>query len=198
MAKFKKIVAATLAGSMLFALAGCGNKIKAYDEDGYYDILEKKLDIDEDDINSLDGIGYRGSKMIEGTLIQTRYEDCTIFIAIYDDKDDAEEAFEDLINKTEDFEDDETYSELFEEFDGELAYNMDGNTGYIIESCEGGPNLPFFGDRNMGHSDFYGAVYFSDNVIVRIQPDSAFGDSDSDDVLEIIEAFGYPTLEDVK
>ncbi len=50
----------------------------------------------------------------------------------------------------------------------------------------------------MSHPDFYGAVYFSDNVIVRIQPDSAFGDSDSDDVLEIIEAFGYPTLEDVK
>lgn len=199
MKKFEKLVAATLAGSMLFALVGCGNKIKVYDEDGYYDILEKKLDIDEDDITSLDGIGYRGSKMIEGTLIQTFYEGCNIFIAIYDDEDDAEETFEDLINQTENFEDDESRFDIFEEFDGELAYDMDENTGYIIERCDGGPNLPFFGDINYGREDFYGAVYYSENVIVRIQPyEMEYEDGDSEYILEIIEALGYPTLEDVQ
>ena len=199
MGKFKKMVATLLAGTMLFALAGCGKKIKAYDEDGYYDILENKLDIDEDDIYSLDGIGYRGSKMIEGTLIQTMYENCTIIIAIYDDEDDAEEAFEDMFDMAEDFEDDDPRFEVFEDNDGELAYDMDDNTGYVIVSVDGGPNLRFFGDINMSREDFYGAAYYTENVIVRIMPYGPdYEDGDSDYVLEIIDALGYPTLEDVK
>ncbi|MCQ2532699.1 MAG: hypothetical protein MJ093_08360 [Saccharofermentans sp.] len=198
MGKFKKMVAAFLAGSMLFALAGCGKKIKAYDEDGYYDILENKLDIDEDSISSLDGIGYRGSKMIEGTLIQTMYEECTIFIAIYDDEDDAEETFDEMFDMAEDFEDNEDLFEVFKKFDGELAYNKDDNTGYIIVSTNGGTNLRFFGDINMSREDFYGAVYYSENVIVRIMPYGNYENGDSEHIVEIIEALGYPTLEDVK
>ncbi|MCQ2529428.1 MAG: hypothetical protein MJ108_09995 [Saccharofermentans sp.] len=201
MGKFKKMLAVVLAGSVMLGMAGCskGNKIKALTKKEYKKILKDELDIDNGDIYILDGLGRnRKGKEIEGELIQTRYESCMIFIELYDDEDIAADYFDGLIEYAEAFEEDEKRSEAFEHFDGEMVYSKEENAGYIIVTCDGGPVPGFFGDANQNKKDFYGAAYYSDNVVVRIVPEAGiYEDGDSKHIIEIIEALGYPTMEDV-
>ena len=199
MKNIKKLVAAVMVCSFLFALAGCTKKweIKAYDEDEYMEILEDKLGIDEDDIDIFDNLGHRGSELIEGTYIQTHYGNCSIFISLFDHDSDAEDTFDSMLDQIDEFEDDSDRHELFEENDGELAYHEEDDTGYIL--CRSNEYfMPSFGgDINMRREDCYVAAFYCDDVIVRIIPHNEYEKGDSEQIIEIIEAFGYPTLEDV-
>lgn len=201
MGKFKKMLAVVLAGSVMLGLTGCskGNKIKALAKKEYKKVLKNELDIDNGDIYTLDGLGRdRKGEEVEGDLIQAKYESCMIFIEIYDDAEIAEDYFDGLIELTEAFAGDERRMENFEMCDGELIYESNDGYGYIIMTCNAGPVLSFFGDANVSTEDFYGAVYYADNVVVRIVPEAGiYEDGDSKHIIEIIEALGYPTMEDV-
>lgn len=200
MGKFKKMLAVVLAGSVMLGMAGCskGNKIKALTEKEYKKILLDDVGVEKDDYHTFDGAGLGQIKAYDGETIQARYKSCVAFISIFDEADDAEDFFEELIGYTEDFAGDERRMENLEMCDGELIYESNDGYGYIIMTCNAGPVLSFFGDANVSTEDFYGAVYYADNVVVRIVPEAGiYEDGDSKHIIEIIEALGYPTMEDV-
>lgn len=172
MKKIKTLVSALIIGSMLFSLAGCA-KVKAYDKKEIKAILKDDLGIKKDDIGE-----YESG---DDVVIYTESGKANIRVVIYDDEDDAADAFEDYYDDLmDDFDDDL--------FDGSHKGKSSDTTGYIVFDGTGNDD-----DANMFSEDeyAYGGIYFCDNMLVIIGTDKD-KDSARDDVDEVLSAFGFP------
>lgn len=165
MKNIKKIIAVTLVGAMLLPLAGCAKKIEHIRAGEFKDAIEEVFDDD-------DYVSY-------GDMIAVTDDDYAIVFTQFDDEDDAEEAWEDMVDSFEDMMDDK-------DFDGRARLVNRDTYGYILLNGE-------CDDRDFytGRSYMYGGIYFVEDeafAILTVEDDN----DTRNDVNTILRALGLP------
>jgi len=178
---FKSTVALITTIVMMFSLTACSKKPKEYDKDSITSLLKDELKIDEDEIYVYDSDGENGSP--EGTSVTAKYDDARIIVLIYDDADEANEAFNEAYKEFQD------QFNLNDRFKGDFLCNNSDDYGYIvINGNESGVNV--FGDI-FATGSLYGGLYYSGSMITMVRPE---GPDSFSGVNEVIEALGYPNV----
>lgn len=195
MKRFKNVVAVTLAFAMAFSLIGCGKAKDIDDEDekeeveeetsgnGMEDLIKdfpgtasERLGISEDDINEYDPSEMHNDHAFEGAYYICAGSDLpAIECAVYDDPDEARDAFEEYYR---------TFNEQFREenFQGEYLCFYEGDRGYIvIAGTNSGTHI--FGDYYAVGNEVYAGVYYEANAVITIKPRNNVDNSTVEDVI---------------
>ncbi len=178
MKTFKKILVLGLSVSMLISLAGCNKKtIDADKETIDADKFEDVMDDLEYNVTVEDDEDYLDNGQKEAGYA---YDDDYNYIAAYvkyEDKSDAVEEYEDLVDDVKDAKKDD-------EFDGEITVSGFGNGNQVIVNGE------FDDSDDYGDETLYMVVYRIDDTIVTVM---AY-DNDKKDIKEvdkILKELGY-------
>ncbi len=188
---FKKLVAGVTLGAMLFSLAGCSKKadekaeVKKYSAEEYQEIVADALNADKDEVIMVDVPQFSGVNVTTGGNSEVFFD-----VLICDDSDflraQFEQYYETATNAIES-------DNFVANFDGEYNISYEDGVGYIV--VDGSPiGMEMFGVANISNENFYGGIYYIDNVLVRVH--SRTPEANPDDVISVIEALGYPTAED--
>ncbi len=175
MKKVKSIISMALIGSMLFSFAGCG--IKEYDKKGVKEVLNDKLDLEKDD-------DYRVSNGKDADKFYGSYGKADFTITIYDDEDDAYDAFEIIYEFYEDDIEDECY-------EGKTKTKIKDDNGFVTINAECVDD----GLTCTEKYSYYRGIYYSGCMIVSVGVTSdkkkEVKDSAREDVQEFVKAFGF-------
>lgn len=181
MRKFRTVTALFMTAVMAFSFAGCGKKIKFYNQDVITKIFEDKLDIDEDEIYSTEM--EKGQAPADCLYITTRYNDVRINVILFDEAEEALETFEQKYD---------VFNDTFDRqgiFEGNYDSEFEDNWGYIVVNGEN-TSSGIFGDIYATGS-VYAGIYFVDSMIVTVMPEPGF-DINADDIDTVLDALGYP------
>lgn len=190
---FKKLVSGVIVGAILISLAGCSEKteekkseVKKYSAEEYREIIADALDIDENEVIVADVQRPQFSAVNITTGGKT---DVFADVLICDDSDFSRAQFEEWYETAKDIIESDNFDD---NFDGEYNIFYDEGIGYIV--VDGSPIcMEIFGMANDSNENFYGGLYYIDNILVRVNCRTE--EADPDDVIRVIEALGYPTAE---
>lgn len=177
----RKITAILMTSVMVFSFAGCGSKIKFYDEDVITKLFEDELDIEEDDIHVTEM--EEGVNPADGLLITTKYNDIRINVVLFDDADDALDTFQDRYDM---------FNDTFDRqgiFEGNYDSDFEDNWGYIVVNGEN-TGSGIFGDI-LASGPIYAGIYYIDSMIIVVAPEPG-SDINVDDMNKVLDALGYP------
>ncbi|MBR1797527.1 MAG: hypothetical protein IJ757_05925 [Clostridiales bacterium] len=163
MKHIKEVVSTILIGAMLMPLAGCSKKIEPIKAKEFKKAIE--LVFDDDEYSSY------------GDIIYVDDDNYMIMYRKADDEDDAEDAWEDLLDDYEDMVDDK-------KFDGRTRLVEGDGYGYILLNGDSS-------DKGFGKGYYYGGIYYVEDMVIAIVT-TKDKDANRDNINTILRELGLP------